>query len=33
MLIQDVLRQLDLGSSVAEHDDALEDYFVETDVF
>lgn len=33
MLIQDVLRRLDLGSSVAEHDEALEDYFVETDVF
>ena len=33
MLIKDVLRELDLGSSVAEHDEALEDYFIETDVF
>lgn len=33
MLIKDVLVELDLGSSVAEHDDALEDYFIETDVF
>lgn len=33
MLIKDVLRQLQLGSSVAEHDDALEDYFIETEVF
>ena len=33
MLIKDVLVELDLGSSAAEHDDALEDYFIETDVF
>jgi len=33
MLIKDVLRQLELGSSVAEHDEALEDYFIETEVF
>lgn len=33
MLIKDILRELDLGSSVAEHDAALEDYFIETDVF
>lgn len=33
MLIRDILRDLDLGSSVAEHDEALEAYFVETAVF
>jgi hypothetical protein len=33
MLTRDALRLLDLGSSVAEHDEALEDYFIETDVF
>ena len=33
MLINDALSQLDLGSSVAEHDEALEAYFIETDVF
>ncbi len=33
MLIKDVLRPLQLGSSVAEHDEALEDYFIETEVF
>lgn len=33
VLIRDILRELDLGSSVAEHDAALEDYFIETDVF
>lgn len=33
MLIKDILRGLDLGSSVAEHDEALEVYFIETDVF
>lgn len=33
MLVKDVLRVLDLGSSVAEHDEALEAYFIETDVF
>ncbi len=32
-LARDVLRQLNLGNSVAEHDDALERYFVETEVF
>lgn len=33
MLIKDVLGDLDLGSSVAEYDEALEDYFIETEVF
>ena len=33
MLIKDALSQLELGSSVAEYDEALEDYFIETDVF
>lgn len=33
MLIKEILKSLDLGSSVAEHDDALEAYFIETDVF
>lgn len=33
MLIKDILRELELGSSVAEHDEALEAYFIETDVF
>jgi hypothetical protein len=33
MLIKDALGELDLGSSVAEHDEALEAYFIETDVF
>jgi hypothetical protein len=33
VLIKDILSNLDLGSSVAEHDDALEDYFIETEVF
>lgn len=33
MHAKDVLRQLDLGSSVAEHDTALERYFVETETF
>ncbi len=33
MLAKDVLRHLDLGSSVAEHDIALERYFVETETF
>src|SRR5438105_3265932 len=31
--LKDVLRELDLGKSVAEFDDALERYFVETDTF
>jgi hypothetical protein len=33
VLIKDALRLLELGSSVAEHDEALEDYFIETEVF
>jgi hypothetical protein len=33
MFVRDVLRSLDLGNSVAEHDDALERYFVETEAF
>jgi hypothetical protein len=33
MYLKDVLRQLDLGSSVAEFDEALERYFVETATF
>lgn len=33
MLIKNALSQLELGSSVAEYDEALEDYFIETDVF
>jgi hypothetical protein len=33
VLIRDILRELDLGSSVAEHDASLEDYFIETEVF
>ena len=33
MDVRDVLRTLDLGNSVAEHDDALERYFVETEAF
>jgi hypothetical protein len=33
VLIKDILHDLDLGSSVAEHDDALETYFVETETF
>ncbi len=33
MLAKDILQQLDLGNSVAEHDDALEKYFVETSTF
>jgi hypothetical protein len=31
--VRDVLRELDLGKSVAEFDDALERYFVETETF
>jgi hypothetical protein len=31
--IKTILQQLDLGSSVAEYDDALERYFVETQTF
>ncbi|WP_328809728.1 P-loop ATPase, Sll1717 family [Rhodococcus sp. NBC_00294] len=33
MLVRDLLAALDLGSSVAEHDDLLERYFVETETF
>lgn len=33
MLVRDVLKELDLGSSVAEYDVSLERYFVETQVF
>lgn len=33
MLVKDILRELDLGNSVAEHDRALERYFVETSTF
>src|SRR5512134_3508878 len=33
MNIQEVLRKLDLGNSVAEFDEELERYFVETDTF
>src|SRR5205085_2011000 len=33
MKVKDVLRTLDLGSSVAEFDDAPERYFVETETF
>lgn len=33
MLAKDVLRLLNLGNSVAEHDEALEGYFVETEAF
>ena len=33
MLVKEVLQQLDLGSSVAEFDSALEKYFVETQSF
>ena len=31
--VRGLLRSLDLGKSVAEFDEALEDYFVETDAF
>ena len=31
--VKDVLRSLDLGSSVAEFDDSLEKYFVENEAF
>jgi hypothetical protein len=33
MQVRDALRQLNLGNSVAEHDTALERYFVETETF
>jgi hypothetical protein len=33
MQVNDILRKLDLGSSVAEHDEALEAYFIETETF
>jgi hypothetical protein len=31
--IKELLRKLDLGAPVAEFDEALENYFVETDTF
>jgi hypothetical protein len=31
--IKDILQALDLGSSVAEHDDLLRQHFVETSTF
>jgi hypothetical protein len=33
MMVKDLLRELELGSSVAEFDDALDRYFVETEAF
>jgi hypothetical protein len=33
VLIKDILRELHLGASVAEHDEALEAYFIETETF
>jgi len=33
MQVKTLLRQLDFGNSVAEFDESLEDYFVETDIF
>ena len=33
MLVKEILQKLDLGSSVAEYDAALERYFVETSTF
>ena len=33
MLVKDILQELNIGSSVAEHDQALERYFVETATF
>jgi hypothetical protein len=33
VLTKDILRELHLGASVAEHDEALEDYFIETETF
>ncbi len=33
MLAKDILRLVDLGSSVAEHDQLLERYFIETETF
>jgi hypothetical protein len=33
MQIRDLLTRLDLGNAVAEFDEALEEYFVETDTF
>jgi hypothetical protein len=33
MLVKELLPKLKLGSSVAEHDEALADYFIETDTF
>jgi hypothetical protein len=31
--VKEILHELDLGNSVAEHDEALERYFVETETF
>ncbi len=33
MQMTDIVRQLELGNSVAEFDEALENYFVETEPF
>ena len=33
MRVKEILSSLDLGSSVAEHDEALEAYFIETETF
>lgn len=33
MLVREILQELDLGNSVAEYDDALKRYFIETDTF
>jgi len=33
LLVKEILTKLDLGSSVAEHDEALKQYFVETETF
>ncbi|MBE8520103.1 hypothetical protein ILP97_21825 [Amycolatopsis sp. H6(2020)] len=33
VLVKDILRNIDVGSSVAEHDKLLENYFVETEPF
>ena len=33
MLVKSLLRSLNLGNSVAEHDELLEEYFIETEPF
>jgi hypothetical protein len=33
MLVKDILRSLNLGSSVAEHDELLQAHFIETETF